>query len=810
MAADELVANGGFNSPVSAAQWTLFNPPGETATVQYSSRAAIGLTGSAAGIAPSRGETNVYTSRLSQTLKNLAPNTNYRLRFEAAAQAFDPNNDGKLDPVTIVVQLKNGTTQLLGDAAAGLTVKLNEISLRGNEFWYEFKTPSSLALSGDAELWFFINGNNYQRNGQTLSPTIFIDSVSIQKSTSGNDDVVTGGDFSSVPIGNTSPAWTSFNQTNFGASYKVYDRTDVGLDGKALNYYPSAERYVSSLIHAVKVDPGTSYQLKFRAAIEKLTATTPQIVVQLKDPITGNTLFTDTFDLSTVGTTFTSRYNIPATATKNLELFFFLGGNLTSAGEVPAIYLDDVSLRSTRYANTALKQLPITTDVDTTIENWWEDYQAQRLITFTNSSGQLVSRAKFENREDPGFTTNSEYQGIAMMLAASVGDKQVYDQLWRYTSGYLSQRNIDPLHDGEVSVTGLMAYEIFSNGTPKNEDSISDADINIAYSLIQAANRFGSGGTYDYATEAQSMLDAIWTLQIGKPGDTSTAKNYSANIEADDGTDYVNDIYYVEAGTFANATTQYAPLAYASPGVLRVFEEFSSNIEHKWEKVADDFYVLLDRVYESMRTGKTRLTINGVARDFTGGHPPANGLLYPAWALPTGQSMQRFNLSFPDGPQNGTYDTEQYLHFVNDAGRLPIHLMMDLAWFPDSRRGGQAAKHIDRINTFAATKSGFAQFFQWYDLDGTSFNYLTTQNVNDDSVLRNALATSLMRDTDMAINSGLTNIVSTTLETNETILRNNAWNQVFANYQIVGNNFTDDWRLVSGLMIAGLWDNPLS
>jgi endo-1,4-beta-D-glucanase Y len=798
--AAELVGNGGFTS--SGAGWTLFNSPGETASVQYLNRNDVGLTGVAANLSPSPGETNVYTSGLSRSV-TLAPNTNYRLRFEAAAGQFDPNNDGKQDPVTINVQVKNGSTQLLGNGG-GLVVKLNEISLRGNEYWYEFKTPAQ--LSGNSTLLFFINGNNFQRNGQTLSPAIYLDSVSIQRSSAGNDDVVTEGEFTNVPVGSASPAWVNFNEPNWNASYKVYDRTDVGLDGNALNYYPSPQRYASSLIHSVTVEPGSSYQLRFRAAIEALTVTTPQIVVQLKVPGSSTPLFTDTFDLSTVGETFSSRYNIPATSPANLQLVFFLGGNLNSAGVAPAIYLDDVSLRNTRYANTALKQLPITTDIDTTVDNWWQDYQATRMITFTNSSGQLVSRAKFLLEPD-GFTTNSEYQAIAMMLAASVGDKQVFDQLLRYTNSYIGTRDISQKHAGEDSVYGLMAYEIDANGNETNADAIADADINIAYSLILAADRFGNGGTFNYAAQAQSMLDAIWTLQIGKPGMVSEAVSYSANIEADDGTDYVNDIYFVEAGTFSNATTQYAPLAYASPGVLRVFEEFSNNTTHQWERVANDFYVLLDRVYQSMRTGKTTITIGGVPRDFTGAHPANNGLLYPAWALPTGQSMQRFDLAFPGGPQSGNGDAEQYLHFVNDAGRLPIHLMMDLAWFPDSNRGGQAAKHLDRINTFAATPSSFSQFFQWYDLDGTSHNFLPSGTLNNDSVARNAFATALMRDTDILINRPLNTQAS---ETNENTLRANAWDQVFANYEVNSNLFTDDWRMVSGLMIAGLWDNPLS
>jgi endo-1,4-beta-D-glucanase Y len=770
----------------------------------------VGRNGSAANLYPSWGETSFYTSGLSQSL-SLAANTDYRLTFEAAAQAFDPNSDGKLDPVTMVVQVVNGTTQLLGEVPNasdpdGLAVKLNAISLRGHEYWYEFRTPSS--LSGNVELMFFVNGNNFLQNGQTQSPAIYLDSVSVQTLTSGNRNVVTGGAFTGVPIGATSPGWLNYNEPNWNASYKVYDRTDVGLNGPALNYYASPQQYVSSLIHAVTIEQGTDYQLRFRAAIEALTATTPQIIVQLKVPGAATPLFSDTFDLSTIGETFTSRYNIPATAPENLELVFFMGGNLTSTGATPAIYLDEISLRSTRYANTTLQQLPITTDVDTTIDNWWEDYKVTRLITYANASGQLVSRAKFEaipNTSPIQYSTNSEYQAIAMMLAASVGDKAVFDQLWRYTSSYLGQRDLRQRHAGEEFVSGLMAYQMSPNGVITNPDAISDADINIAYSLIQAAHRFGSSGSYNYANQAQAMLNAIWTYQIAKPGElTSGEVNYSENIEADDGTDYTNDIYFVEADTFANEVTQYAPLAYASPGVLRVFEKFSDNADHNWEQVANDFYVLFDRVYESMRTGTTALTIGGITRNYTGWHPTNNGLLYPAWALPTGQSMQRFDLALPEGPQNGNDGADQYLHFANDAGRLPIHLMMDLAWFPDSRRGGQAAKHIDRINTFAATQASLSQFFQWYDLDGTRYEYSPIGFV--DSVLRNAFATSLMRDTEIAVNNNLNNQAT---EANEASLRANAWDQVFANYEVTNNLFTDDWRLISGLMLTGLWDNPL-
>jgi len=127
-------------------------------------------------------------------------------------------------------------------------------------------------------------------------------------------------------------------------------------------------------------------------------------------------------------------------------------------------------------------------------------------------------------------------------------------------------------------------------------------------------------------------------------------------------------------------------VGYASPATLRVFDEFAKNhdLDHNWEQVAIDFYTILERTHESMTSGWTAIG----EQIFTGEHPFSNGLLLPAWTLPTGQSLDSgdFNDTFSlvDG---NTY--ESYLNFARDSARLPIHLMMDYAWYPSEMRGGE-------------------------------------------------------------------------------------------------------------------------
>ena len=71
-----------------------------------------------------------------------------------------------------------------------------------------------------------------------------------------------------------------------------------------------------------------------------------------------------------------------------------------------------------------------------------------------------------------------------MTLAVYADDRTMFDQLWRYTENYLD--------DG--SAPGLMPYEINSDGSIRNPDSASDGDRDIAFALIAAYKKWGSGG----------------------------------------------------------------------------------------------------------------------------------------------------------------------------------------------------------------------------------------------------------------------------------------------------------------------------
>ena len=174
----------------------------------------------------------------------------------------------------------------------------------------------------------------------------------------------------------------------------------------------------------------------------------------------------------------------------------------------------------------------------------------------------------------------------------------------------------------------------------RNPDSASDGDRDIAFALIAAYKKWGSGGI-DYETAARDMLIAIWDLEVITPtfaddwdDDTSTPSYASqALIRADDGTAYRPDVYYMTTGNWAkNPRNMFVGVGYASPATLRVFDEFAKNhdLDHNWEQVAIDFYTILERTHESMTSGLPPIG----EQIFTGEHPFSNGLLLPAWTLP--------------------------------------------------------------------------------------------------------------------------------------------------------------------------------
>jgi endo-1,4-beta-D-glucanase Y len=110
--------------------------------------------------------------------------------------------------------------------------------------------------------------------------------------------------------------------------------------------------------------------------------------------------------------------------------------------------------------------------------------------------------------------TCSEGQAYGMLLAVYLDDETLFDNLYKYKQNKSASKT--PSH--------LMPWIIDSNGNIIDQNSASDADLDIAFALLMADKQWGSGGTLNYYNLALTEIDDIRNYDIAtdnhlKPGD---------------------------------------------------------------------------------------------------------------------------------------------------------------------------------------------------------------------------------------------------------------------------------------------------
>ncbi|MBN2574395.1 MAG: hypothetical protein JXP73_07505 [Deltaproteobacteria bacterium] len=118
-------------------------------------------------------------------------------------------------------------------------------------------------------------------------------------------------------------------------------------------------------------------------------------------------------------------------------------------------------------------------------------------------------------RPENGNDTVSEGIAYGMMIAVSMNDKELFDQLYSYWKS----------HDAGG---GLMTWCIpaGSGSCSASGGSATDADEDAAFALLQADKVFGGGS---YKSDAMSMISSIWAKDIDKSSKLPTGgSNYSS------------------------------------------------------------------------------------------------------------------------------------------------------------------------------------------------------------------------------------------------------------------------------------------
>ncbi len=169
---------------------------------------------------------------------------------------------------------------------------------------------------------------------------------------------------------------------------------------------------------------------------------------------------------------------------------------------------------------------------------------------------QLVSDGRVLSPENK--FSSSEGQGYGMLRAAWAGDRDAFDQIWKWTRDNLQTR-------------GDALFSWKWDGRVLDKNSATDADTDIALALVLASRRFSAP---EYLDQARPIIHDIWEIDI-----------YSSNGRA-----------YVTAGDWSpSMPAPVVRVGYLAPYAYEVFAGVDRF--HPWKKLVKESYALLHWIY---------------------------------------------------------------------------------------------------------------------------------------------------------------------------------------------------------------------
>ncbi len=191
--------------------------------------------------------------------------------------------------------------------------------------------------------------------------------------------------------------------------------------------------------------------------------------------------------------------------------------------------------------------LTLTDQIRAVLEQAWAGYAT----AFIEPDGRVVDPTR-------GGITTSEGQGYALLRAVWMGDRQVFDKVWSWTSANLRSAG-----------DGLFA-SLWSGGRVADNHSASDANSDIALALLYAGARFGSTALHQ---KALGVLAAMWQGEVAS----------------------INAMNVLTAGNWAKAQVSPGPVinpSYFAPYAYRTFGR--EDPAHPWSTLVDTSYAVLD------------------------------------------------------------------------------------------------------------------------------------------------------------------------------------------------------------------------
>ncbi|HEX8924026.1 MAG TPA: glycosyl hydrolase family 8 [Patescibacteria group bacterium] len=268
------------------------------------------------------------------------------------------------------------------------------------------------------------------------------------------------------------------------------------------------------------------------------------------------------------------------------------------------------------YVNSRISNINRTFSPYTLLTSSWEKYKKE----YIGVDGRVIDKSQNN-------VTTSEGQSYAMLRAVFIDDKSSFDLAWKWTKENMKRPN-DNLFGWRWGQRADKSYGFMENG---GDNSASDADSDIALSLILAKRRWGDS---KYEDAAKVILTDLWNTE----------------------TDQANGKRYLIAGNWAKSQSELIiNPSYWSPYAWRIFAKVDD--KNDWNSLIGPAYDLLNQSGKVNLAGK-----NGVG-------------LPPDWI-----AIER-NSGNLQVPSTGNLDTD----YSFDAMRVPWRIYLDWDWNKENK-----------------------------------------------------------------------------------------------------------------------------
>ena len=295
-------------------------------------------------------------------------------------------------------------------------------------------------------------------------------------------------------------------------------------------------------------------------------------------------------------------------------------------------------------------------------------------------------------RKDSDSDTVSEGIAYGMLITANMGDQAAFDQLWAF---YKAHRNQN----------GVMNWRIAGCGGTSGENGATDAELDAAMALLQAAQYFGGS----YQSDAVSLIQTIWTHEVDKSG-------------CPDG------IYMLKPGDAWGGCNDGGKVnpSYMAPGYYRAFAKADTANSAGWLKLASDTYA------------------------FHGKYQAGMGGLIPDWAnAKTGTADGGYGYEACRSPWRAATD-------VAWSGEAAAQA--HLKWFKDhiDSKGGVAGMAYDRNSCFYGgfALAGMAGSQADFDAYMAAWQGMMSKNMSDGGLDDNPYYQATLRVIYLLVASG--------------------------------------------------------